>query len=262
MISGRLTLGISADLISDSRLPLAAKALYMTIAQSGACSLQELSAISRVSRETVRRLVGLLVATGWATVGGREKLKVIVATRPKDTQMDLAYHLREVRSCVYPVGETLSKLVLNVEVADDRYVDNARPAFLQNRETGEYMELDRWYYEHRVGEEYEGIQHFAVTKLTDKEKLKEIQARDAMKAEICRAEGIPLMIITEDDLSIDGILAKIPPQLPKAHFDRNDSYVRTLDELCRDYVASCRRARLREAREQARRHPEDSEPDQ
>ncbi len=257
MTSSKLLLEIPADLIRESRLPLAAKALYMSILQLGICSMQELSVAAGISRESARRLVGLLVATGWVRVGGRKKLKMIVAIRPKNTQMDLAFRLREVRSCVYPVGETLSKMILDVLVDDDRYVDNARPPFLQHRETGEYMELDRWYYEHRVGEEYEGIQHFEVTKFTTVEKLKEIQARDAMKAEICVAEGIHLMIITEDDLSIDGILAKIPPQLPKAHFDRSDAYVRTLDELSREYVAGGKRARLREAREESKKREVD-----
>jgi len=74
-----------------------------------------------------------------------------------------------------------------------------------------------------------------------------------MKVEFCRAEGIPLMIITEDDLSLDGILAKLPPELPRAHFDRKSAYIRTLDELCKAYVASCKRARLRDARAKERR---------
>ncbi|MEX0974398.1 MAG: hypothetical protein WD024_03470 [Bacillota bacterium] len=246
MPSGRLLLQIPADLICDPRLPPLAKALYMTLVQLGPCSLRELSAASQVNRETVRRLVGALARAGWAMVTGGRNRRVVVASRPEKTQRDLVDHLREMRSVFNPVGENLSKLLLNVGVDDDRYVENARPHFLQNPRTGEYLELDRWYHERRVGEEYQGIQHFMVTSTSDEKNLKEIQARDAMKAELCRAKGVALMIVTEDDLSLDGILAKLPPQLPRAHIDRSDLYVRALEEFCEEYVASCRRIRARE----------------
>ncbi len=246
MPSSKLLLQIPADLICDSKIPPLAKALFMTLVQLGPCSVIELSAASGISRETVRPLVGILVRMGWAIVSGRRNHKVIVASRPESIQQALANWLREIRPMLNPVGENLSKLLFDVGVDDYDYVDNARPPFLQSSETGEYLELDRWYYKKRVGEEYDGTQHFVVSDLADEKKLKEIQARDAMKMEICKAKGIPLIVITEDDLSLDGILAKLPPQLPKAHVDRNDLYVRTLEELCEEYVASCRRARARE----------------
>jgi hypothetical protein len=158
----------------------------------------------------------------------------------------MANRLRAIRPVFSPAGENLWRLLLNVCVDDDDYVDNARPHFLQNRETGEYLELDRLYYRKHAGGEYQGNQHFVVTSLADEAKLKAIQARDAMKVEICKAKGIPLMICTEDDLSVDAILAKIPPELPRATVNRNDIYVQTLEELCEEYAAGCRRARARE----------------
>ena len=172
MISGKMLLHIPSDLICDTRLPPLAKAVYMTLVQIGPCSLLELSAASQINRETLRSLVRLLVLSGWARIEGRSNHRLIVTTQPEGTQRSLIDHLKMVRSVGFPVGENLSRLVLNVEVADDHYVDNARPHFLQNRKTGEYLELDRWYYERRVGEEYQGIQHFEVTDMTDEQKFR------------------------------------------------------------------------------------------
>lgn len=252
MVSDRLLLKIPTDLVLDQRLPMTAKSLYMTLVQQGPCSVLQLSVAAGLTRQTTKKLACILLEAGWVKIGGSRNCRVVVATQPEATRVRLFDNLIETRTNGYPVGESLTGLVLDVVVDDDQYINHARLSFLQNRKTGEYMELDRWYYRRRWGEEYEGIQHFQVTQGTDAAKLREIQERDAAKAAICRAKNIPLMIVTEDDLSIDGILAKLPPGLPKARFDRDDPYVLKLNELCEDYVASCRRARARDARNQSR----------
>jgi len=243
-----MLLRVPTDLICDSRLSPSAKALYMSLMQIHPCTIRDLAAVSQMTRNTAITHLKKLAEVGWASITGPRNHRRIVPSRPLEIQKALAAQLRDKRPLLNPVGENLSKLVLDVVVDDDCYVDNARPHFLQDRETGEYLELDRWYYARRVGEEYEGYQHQGVTSFANEQKVEEIRLRDARKLAMCEARGIPLVIVTEDDLSFDGILRKIPPQLPQAHFDRDDLYVKTLEDLCEEYVAGCRRARLREAR--------------
>ncbi len=254
--STRSFLRIPSELIGDARLSASAKTLYMTLCQTGPCSICELAAASKMNRETIRRQVAALSKAGWIIISGSATRKRLAATRPDSVQREMAQYLRTIRPALNPVGESLFKLILDVVVADDRYVDNARPHFLQHPRTLEYMELDRWYYERQIGGEYEGSIHHMLTGITDQKRLDEIRERDALKIEMCRERNIPLIIVSEDDLSIEGVLKKLPPEAPRAYFDPKDKYLRALDEICEEYVALCRRARGRDKRKDERQRDE------
>jgi len=202
-----------------------------------------------MDRGSVGRLLQPLIKNGWAAVTGRVNHRQIVATVPPAVQEAMADRLKERRTMMNHAGEGLSKEMLNIIVDDDNFIDNARPWFLQNQGTFQFLEYDRLYPKRNVATEYGGWQHYAMTDFTDETDLAQIRARDELKAKISQDRGIVLVTFTEDDLTLEGMLAKLPPQLPRAHVDPGDLYVRTLLDLCGEYVANCKRFR---ARDQAR----------
>lgn len=207
-----------------------------------------------LSRDAVRTAVQSLARFGWAKIGGRSNKREVIPTVPESVDQARAWRVKDNRSRMPFAGEGLMKLALDVTVDSDDSQDNARLWQLQNPDTGQYLEVDRLYPKLQCGFEYMGIQHFKTTEaLSGEEELAETQKRDEMKAEMCRTHRITLVTITEDDLSIDGVLAKLPAGLPKTYVDRDSLLIKTIDSMCGEYVAGCRRAR---AREEARKKRE------
>lgn len=259
MPSSRSTFEVPAALISDPKVPPLAKALYLSIRHCGPCSIQELSAASGIGRESVRHLLASLAAEGWASVRGGGNRRKILAARPDRVQQVMAWRLAENRPYMLYAGESLTKLLLNETVDDDDFVDNARAWFLQNPGTSQFLEYDRYYKKAHVAFEFNGPQHVQTTeRFNDEGKVTETRARDELKAELSQNRGIVLVTVFEDDLTLEGICAKIPRELPKAHVDPTDGYVRALLDLCGEYIANCKRFR---ARDRNRRSDEPNQED-
>lgn len=256
----RSALQIPRELALDPTIPPLAKSLYIAMRHKCPCSLQTLSAASQIHRNVARGLVHLLADSGWAVIDGTSNRKVVRISSPLEVQRATAWRLKEHRTIMPYVGEGLTKRVLDVGVDDDDYVDNARPWYLPNRDTGEPLEIDRLYVGIAVGIEYGGIQHSEVTQLfPDPRKLAELRSRDARKAELCQSRGVTLVTIGEDDLSVERVLDMLPPQLARAHIDPNDLYIKTLNDLCGQYVANCKKYRMREQRQAQRNAQRNSE---
>jgi hypothetical protein len=85
-----------------------------------------------------------------------------------------------------------------------------RPDVLQG------MELDVFIQELRIGIEYQGVQHFeCVEHWGGMEALKELQARDKKKRELCQSLGIRLIYFRYDeDLSNESVAAKLGTLAP------------------------------------------------
>ena len=259
MPSSRFMLEVPADLVSDKTIPPKAKSLYLTIRLYNPCSVNELAAASGISRESIRELLGSLVQAGWVVVRGRSNRKEIIPTAPERTQDAMALRLKENRSLMAYVGQCLMTLLLDVTVDSDDFVDNARPWFLQNPTTGEFLEYDR-YYKVGVAFEFNGAQHYGTTELfPDEAKVIETQKRDEVKARLSRIRRVLLVYVSEDDLTVDGMLAKIPDTLPRAAIIRDSPYIRALQDMCGQYVANCKRMRTRERARNQRRENERSE---
>ena len=72
--------------------------------------------------------------------------------------------------------------------------------------------------------------------------------RDAMKAFICRARGIELVIIQPEDLKLKSIDSKIPGRLPRRDLEGMEPLVAALEEMAAEH-------RERTAEERARKGP-------
>ncbi|HHW17837.1 MAG TPA: hypothetical protein GXX30_02915 [Firmicutes bacterium] len=130
-------------------------------------------------------------------------------------------------------GEAVCKKILDYVVFSDSYVDNARPTFLTNPETGQPLEIDRFYRE-GVGYEYNGDQHYGSTKkYPDEQAYRELRKRDLLKLGLSVEQQFMLITVTKSDLTLETMLQKIPPQLTKIPVDLDSPYSRMLERAGR-----------------------------
>lgn len=135
---------------------------------------------------------------------------------------------------------------LDYLIAPTEYIDNARPTFLQSPETGEPLEYDRYYPSYRVAFEFQGPQHYAPTRVyPNLDQFREMRKRDVMKRGLSSEHGVTLVTIMPDDLSLDGMLKKIPPVLPKAVIDPAGPYARELERVSAEYRAGLARSMIK-----------------
>ena len=91
-----------------------------------------------------------------------------------------------------------------------------RPTWLEG------LELDVFVEEHKIGVEFQGVQHFqAFDYLGGQRALRQIQRRDKKKAALCKSNGIKLVTINEDEdeeLTDTSIYQKIKAAIPSLEY--------------------------------------------
>jgi hypothetical protein len=121
-------------------------------------------------------------------------------------------------------------------VDSQHYTPRIRPPFLENPDTGQRLELDLFYYLHYTAFEFNGPQHYGVTKLYSAEQVLEQQKRDQTKEQTCAEEDIELIVIQSRELSWETIKKKIGRRLPLRRDVRiNRKLFRLLKPRCRRY---------------------------
>ena len=78
------------------------------------------------------------------------------------------------------------KRALDQIMGKERYINNYRPFWLKNPDTGWNLELDRYYPDMYLGIEINGPQHYY---------SKRQRERDRQKRELCEKQGVKLLII-------------------------------------------------------------------
>lgn len=241
-------------LLDDKLIPPLAKLLYVTTEIYRPTSITDLAKLTGISRTTASRLCNFLAERGWITKIKKGPSTVPLPTMPHPIQEQMVKDLHVSYRASPLKGEYLTKAWLNHLVLTDEYVDNARPSFLQNPLTGELMELDRFMPALNAGVEYHGPQHFSPTKaFPDTAQFRRRKARDLMKRSLCEENDITLIVITAEDLSLEGILRKLPKGLPVRRVDVNGPYIEALETLSAEYRMGLTRAMSRETREHRNR---------
>lgn len=102
------------------------------------------------------------------------------------------------------LGEFLMRKLLDNTVASTTFMDNARPSFLRNPKTNQPLEYDRLYFE-GVAFEFNGEQHYSTTsEFPDPQALQERRTRDLIKVALSLENGITLVTVVDEDLSVEG----------------------------------------------------------
>lgn len=233
----RYRVALPPELLRLEHIGPTAKFLYLVAEAIQPRSVVELARVVGVDPRHTARLCAEMARSGWMKLvrSGRETMPVPVI--PDAVQEQLARRLAELVGMSQHKGEYLMKCWLDLLVASDNYVDNARPGFLSNPISGESLEFDRYYLD-GVAFEFNGPQHYGPTaSFPDEQAFRDLRVRDLLKKGLSREKGIELVVITAGDLSLDGMVARLPALLPRSAVDRDGPYVKALERLCQEYRA-------------------------
>lgn len=237
--SVRKSVEVSRELILDPKISLAAKGLYGVLLLHPDSSVSHLSRLTGVCRRTVLARLKELERAGWMTRRGKGPASPV---EPRKVRERKAAWFRQVLRLTPYIGEFLMFCWLSELIDCDEYVDHARPEFLTNPVTGQPMEYDRMYPSYKKAFECQGPQHYGPTeKFPDRAKAREQELRDWAKLGLSFGHDFELVTITWNDLSLEGMQAKIPSGLPRRTADPADPYVRCLEQESARYRNEMRR---------------------
>lgn len=201
-----------------------------------------------MTRITVSKLRSELMERGWVKKQRRGKQIIVKPDTPVALQRQMIDELLRRMEVSQFKGEFICRAILDYVIGPLEYVDNARPSFLVNPLTGERLEYDRYYPLYELAVEFNGPQHYSPTKaFSDPEQVKETRARDLIKRGLSSEFNITLVTITLEDLSVEGVLSKLPDRIPKAEIDPGSLYAQSLDRLASEYVSSAKAFLTRKA---------------
>lgn len=240
-------LAVSWDLLLDPHPGAKAKVLYGVLQQlpkDNSFTYLELGAIVGASPNTVRIALGELVTHHWLNLTRQGKHGPIHFTLrnpcAEKRETELLYARARMEECDYR-GEAIMREFLSLIVDSDEYQDNARPVWLVYPLTGEPLELDRYYYVHKVAFEFQGSQHYGPTeRFPDERKACEQRTRDLVKAALCneRKDEVRLITLTGADLSVDAIRRKVEGLLPLRDLTGHELLLSYLETAGRGYRRS------------------------
>lgn len=238
---------VPAALLAEPKVGAQAKVLYGLLqttpvfrGQGGEFTYTSLSAMTRLGRNTLRRAMAELAGAGLVSVSQRSRLSPVSFSlgRPAllRAQAEAAAALRRLKRARYG-GEAIMQEYLSLLIDCDDFTDNARPGFLVNPQTGERLELDR-FYPPDVAFEFHGAQHDRATDRFAQEQVDAQHFRDLIKAGLCVYRGIHLVIVRPEDLSLQGLLGKIGHRLPLRNLAGHEPLIGRLEEASLAYRAS------------------------
>lgn len=252
-VSASRTVAVPASLITLPDVPPSAKCLYAALLahcdrQKQTCSARQEEVLRWAglgSQHTLQAQCRRLQEAGWLRIGRAsgphcttyEVLDPHRAAREAERERVRMRLEREAYK-----GEGVMKELANVQVASDRFQDNARPGFLVNPLTGERLEFDRWYTE-GVALEFNGRQHYRPTDaFPDPEQQRQQRTRDLVKLALAREHGVKVVVLHPEDLTFEGLRAKLEGLLPLRELHEEDPVVQYLTGVSRRYVRKASRS--------------------
>lgn len=209
---------LPADLLAHEKIGSRAKVLYGALqatpgfrTPAGRFTYLSMSHLAHADPKMIRLAIGRLIKTGWIKAAPSDPGAPIHFTIHNPglsrawTERKQAQ--RRLRKAKYK-GEAIMREFLSLLIAIDQFMDDAAPGFLINPVTQERLQFDR-FYPPKVAFEYNGAQHYEETDLSSAEELARQQGRDLIKRGICHFQGITLVTVHAEDLSLAGMQAKV-----------------------------------------------------
>jgi DNA-binding MarR family transcriptional regulator len=214
-------------------MPAGAKCVYAT-----ACleplSVTDLAKTIPMSRTSVKHHVNTLICLGWVAKVRQGRRVLVIPTAPTAVQERFAEELRQDLAMAVYAGEARMKVLIDEIVVSRDFVDNARPDFLRSPLTEFNLEADR-YHRRLVMWDYRGAQHRgATTRFPDRRVVYKIRVNDILKSGLSSEEGIPLIVVTKADLSIEGVQKLVPTGM-KTWPLVEGPYLAAIRQACEEY---------------------------
>jgi hypothetical protein len=238
---------VPGALLADRTVRAQAKVLFGLLqatpgfhGQSGHFTYASLAALTQLSPNTLKNAVAELAATGWVELVQPKRVGPIHfklgRAEWRRGQAEATAARRRLKRARFG-GEALMQEYLSLLISSDQFADNARPGWLVNPQTGERLELDR-YYPPSVAFEFNGAQHYSATGRFSQEEAETQHLRDLIKAGICLYRGVDLVIVHAADLSLQGMLHKIGSRMPLRHLAAKEPLISLLEEASLVYQAA------------------------
>lgn len=209
------------------------KTVYTATMMEQPLTLKSLASRLGMESHSVAKHCKELEKLGWMRIEGARNARRPVAIVPKEVEAKLAAETREqIELKPYQGEATAQWFVAWILAPSVRILFNVRPPVLQNKATGQNLELDIWVPDHNWAEEYQGDQHFGPTEhYKGHQEFIERYRRDRLKAELCKENGIRLSQVTKHDLTLRKMLETIPEDIPRRTFDPDGPYIKMLERL-------------------------------
>ena len=133
------------------------------------------------------------------------------------------------------LGEAIMREILSLIAAQGTFVDDGSLGFLVNPRTREQMRLDRYYMDEKVGFEFNGYQHYRATERYNQQTVDRQRVRDAIKRQLCAENGVDLVVVHPQDLSVSALLKKVGKPLPLRSLVGAGPLIRFLERVGAEY---------------------------
>jgi hypothetical protein len=242
---------LPTDLLQDRRVGVQSRVLYGALqltpefhALRGQFTFTSLSSMTGASPKALRQAVRDLVTLGWLQITQLNRRAPICFSLGDPTgargQAEIAGARKRLKRAEF-VGEALMREYLTLLIDSQDYEDDALPGFLVNPFTGERMQLDR-YYTAGIAFEFNGPQHYIATeRYSEEDELARQQARDIMKAGICRNRGIQVQVVHPEDLSLKVMRQKVGTLLPMRELNGHEPLLAFLELEAQRYRSAAMR---------------------
>ncbi|HYG60503.1 MAG TPA: winged helix-turn-helix transcriptional regulator [Symbiobacteriaceae bacterium] len=240
-------------LLAERRMRPSAKVLYGLLqtlptsrGRSGQFTYASLGAQTGLSPNTLKRAISELEDSGFIRTSRKTRLSPVTfklgtpALRRSEAEAIVAE--RRLKRASYG-GEAIMQEYLSLLIDSKDFADNTRPGFLINPLTQERLELDRFYRSPKVAFEFHGDQHDRASGRFTQREVDDQRLRDLIKAGLCVYEGIHLVIVRAEDLSLQGMIRKIGQHMPLRDLDGLERLIDLLEGESMKYQASAHAAR-------------------
>ncbi|MDF2626994.1 MAG: hypothetical protein K0R39_825 [Symbiobacteriaceae bacterium] len=235
-------------LLLDRRIGARARVLYGMLQalpkfcaedQTGRFTHMVLSRLAGAGINTVKRSLLELAAAEWLRICQRHKRAPIefVLVNPQAVAADAWVKKAQWRiKRAKHKGEAIMQEYLTLLIDSMEYQDNVKVGVLINPWTGERMEFDR-YYPHVAAFEFQGPHHDGNTDQFTEKEVRSQEARDLMKRGICAKEGIALVEVRREELSLSVMKQKVGTLLTLRDLTGLEKVVRYLEGVGKSYRA-------------------------
>ncbi|MDB4895759.1 MAG: hypothetical protein JWN15_2021 [Firmicutes bacterium] len=224
-------------LLTDTRLGAWEILLYGIFQLTQPCphfTFAELQALVGTGPKPLRRAAQLLQATGWLHVTRGKRgtpIRFTLRNPAADRCAAMIAVIDQRVSRPGAQGEAVMKAYLSLLISSDEYTDNARPGFMTNPDSGEPLEFDR-YYTAGVALEFNGPQHDGPTeKYPSTAEARKQRTRDLIKHGLCAEQGIKLIIIHAEELTLKTMQERISDLLPLRNLEDYQPVIAHLEQL-------------------------------
>lgn len=236
----RIATRIVEELANAAGPSCLAKTIYIVTMFGEPQSVASLADKVRINERYVATRCRELERLGWLRLvedGRRLRPEAIV---PREVEALLASEARSLVAISPYRGECLTTVFVEwVASPTVQLIYNARPDFLRNEDTGSNLEYDIFAPEYSWAKEYHGDQHFGTTSRYPSEKafIERIK-RDRLKIRLSKEHRIRLSVVTNQDLTLKGILEAIPQDVPRRAFDSTGPMIQTLEQIGKEVAGN------------------------